>query len=176
MPARLAGLLAIAAPGAALPAGLPNPGFEQGLDGWTVADGEAFSVEPRRSDARRRAAQGGQWLSVHWGSARIPGDEEARISTRIDARPYAGRRLRLTASTWIPGPADRRVRMFVRLTGPSGDRVHALPLMSSDRHWRRQGLAFAVPHEAREIEIGFLVPGRDGALDVDALRLEPARR
>ncbi len=169
----LAALLALSP--ASAPATIPNPSFERGLEDWTVEAGPGFEVTHRRSDARRRATRGTHWLSIARPGAPPRDDAEARLTVALDAHPHRGRRLRLTASTWIPEYADRRVRMFARMAGPSGDTLAEARLMSSD-YWTRQSLVFAVPHEARRIEIGFIVPGRDGALDLDALQLEPVRR
>lgn len=157
-----------------LPTQLVNPSFEQGLTGWTVEAAPGFSADHRGPGGRRRATHGAHWLSI----ARAPGSRgsaEMRVFTAIDARTHRGRQLRLTASTWLPDHADRQVRMFARTIGPSGETLETVALMAS-RHWLRQSLLFAVPHEAQRIEIGFIVPAGDGTVDVDALRLEPAQR
>lgn len=149
------------------PPALINPGFGSGLEGWTVTAAPGFAVlERTRRDAH--------WVSIGWDDASpAPPGVEARLSTIIDARPYRARRLRLTTLTRAPEPADRVSRLYVRISGPSGDMTHALPIMSSDG-WRRHSLQFVVPFEARTIEIGFIVPGRFGQLEADGIGLDVA--
>jgi hypothetical protein len=164
------------APGEQAPANLANASFERGLDGWRVAGHRGFRTAVADSPSRPGAARGRRWLTSGWAarSAAPPG-AETRITTLVDARPWRGRRLRLTAMTRVPEFADRAVQLRVRTTGPSGMRTTATNLLASP-NWRRHVVDFVVPFEAGLIEIGFILPGTAAQLEADDLRIEDLRR
>jgi hypothetical protein len=160
----IAALLLLAA--APLPAAIPNPGFEQGLVGWT-GDGHrgylAHSTYPRGGGPRR--------LSMAWAARSMPpAGARFRVSTRIDARPYRGRRIRVSASVRAYGRPGGAASIFAR----AGATEAAMPI-PRDVEWRREGVDLAVPRDAREIVLGFHIERPGMRIEADDVLLEVLR-
>lgn len=160
----LAALLLLAQP---LPAAIPNPGFERGLEGWHAWGDRGF----RAYAGSNYPAPGGHWLQAGWAARnRTPDDARYSIATRIDARRWRGRRIRISAATRIQGGARGAVILFAR----AGAAEAGTPLLFSD-DWRRQSVVLQVPVRAREIELGFQLERGGAHLDADDVRLEVLR-
>jgi hypothetical protein len=152
---------------------LTNAGFERGLSGWRAEGHRGIRAEPERHAAwsSDRAAEGRGWLNVGWrGRSGAPPGAEKRITFLLDARPYRGRRLRLSAMTRAPDFAAGSSSLIARIDGTeTGATIGASP------NWQRHHLDFRVPRDARRLEIGFVVAGTGGELDADAVRLQRLR-
>lgn len=177
MPLLLA-LLAIQA-AEPLPRAIPNPSFEQELRGWrtdtNVSGYRAYAQQEVRYSSDR-AAQGRRWLGIDWAArSGTPPNAYYRLTTRIDTRRYRGRTLIFSAAVRLPEHAHRAAALTVSVRRPDGAsaREHRLDWGTT---WRRERIAFHVPRDAASIELGFLVDGRSGELEADAVRLEPAAR
>ncbi len=158
----------------ALAAQLVNPGFERGMDGWQSLGhrGIGVGVESNRGYAIRQSAEGEHYLRVGWRARNAaPPDAQARVSTRVDARRYRGRTIRVSALTKAPDFAHRNARLAVSAPG-----VEAVARIHASAAWRRHGVQFRVPRDAREIEIAFIVEGTQAELAADDVRLELVRR
>ncbi len=172
-------LLALAVPptlaaGSRLPARIVNPGFEQGLRGWTAAGHRGFRAGGMRAlgYSADRAAEGRGWMTAGWAArSRAPEDAAYRIATLVDARRYRGRRMRLSAMTRAPAFADGSSRLTAR-TFAAGGTAEAETGIHASETWRRHDLVFSVPRDARAIELGFHIERTSGQLDADAVRFE----
>lgn len=151
----------------ALPAAIPNPGFEQGLEGWTASGHRGFRAGVGSNYA---ATPGQRWLTAGWAArSRAPDGATFRVGTRIDARLYRGRRIRISALTRIGGGRGGAAVLFAA----SGAALARTPLRFGD-DWQRQSLVLAVPRRAREISLGFDLTSPIG-LEADDVRLEVLR-
>lgn len=94
---------------------------------------------------------------------------------QIDADPYLGRRIRLTA--WIRvHEVERRGALFLRIRDRDGqplafDNMADRPVRGTSG-WRRHEVVLDVPAHAAEVAFGVFLDG-PGALYVDDFRLEP---
>lgn len=161
-------LLALAAA-----AQLVNPGFEQGLTGWQAVGhpGIGVGVSSNRGYTIRQSAEGEQYLHIGWRRrSAAPREAAMRVSTRIDARRYRGRLIRVSAQTKAPDFAHRNSR----LTASAGGAEAGTPIEASAR-WRRHHILLRVPRHAREIEIAFVTGGTRSQLAADDVRLEILR-
>jgi hypothetical protein len=154
----------------ALPHAIPNPGFERGLDGWTVAGhrGLRADVDGNRGYTIRRSYEGESFLNMGWRArnAAQPG-AEIRVATRIDARRYRGRILRISAATKAPDFARQSSYMFA---SAGGAETHVR--IDASEAWRRHSLTLPVARNADMIELGFVTAGTSGELDADDVRIE----
>ena len=153
---------------------LANPGFEEGLRGWQALGhpGIGVGVLDNRGYTIRQSAQGEHYLSIGWRRrSAAPRDAAMRVSTRLDARRYRGRLIRVSALTKAPDFAHRNAR----LTASAGGTEASIPIEASAR-WRRHAVLLRVPRRAREIEIAFLTRGTGSQLAADDVRLELVRR
>jgi hypothetical protein len=177
MPLLLA-LLALQAAAERLPASIFNPSFERDLQGWLSDSNErgyrAGAAEEVDYNSGR-AADGRSWLHIGWASRRgTPPGAYYRLTTRIDAQRYRGRTVAFSAAVRLPEHAHRAAALTARVVGPAGaseseQRLNAGPA------WRRERLVFRVARDAGSIELGFLVDGRGGELEADAVRLQIQR-
>ena len=157
-----------------LAAQLANPGFERGLEGWQSIGhrGIGVGVESNRGYTIRQSAEGEHYLNVGWQARNAaPPGAERRISTRVDARRYRGRLIRVSAQTKAPDFAHRNARLAVSAAG-----TQAATRIDASAAWRRHSVALRVPRNAREIEIAFIVEGTRAELAADDVRLELVRR
>jgi len=156
-----------------------NPGFERGLEGWrSDFNVGGYRAYPRREAgySSERAAEGRGWLEIDWASRRgTPPGAWFHVTTRIDARRYRGRTIAFSAAVRLPDHASGAAALTARAIGPGAgarreQRLRATPT------WRRDQLVFAVPRGAVAIELGFLVDGRSGELEADAVRIDILHR
>lgn len=152
---------------------LANPGFEQGLRGWQAVGhvGIGVGVSDNRGYTFRQSAEGEHYLHIGWRrrSAAPPG-AMMRVSTRIDARRYRGRLIRVSAQTKAPDFADRNSR----LTVGAGAAEAGTAITASER-WRRHSVLLRIPRRAAEIEIAFVTGGTRSQLAADDVRVEVLR-
>jgi hypothetical protein len=156
-----------------LAAQLANPGFEQGLTGWQALGhpGIGVGVSGNRGYTIRQSAEGEHYLGIGWRRrSAAPRDAAMRISTRIDARRYRGRLIRISAQTRAPDFAHRNSR----LVASAGGAEAFTPIEASER-WRRHSVLLRVPSRATEIEIAFVTGGTRSQLAADDVRLEVLR-
>ena len=157
-----------------LAAQLANPGFEQGLRGWEAVGhpGIGVGVQSNRGYTIRQSAEGEHYLGIGWRRrSAAPRDAEMRVSTRLDARRYRGRLIRVSAQTQAPDFADRNARLTVGAGG-----AEAGIAIAASARWRRHSVTLRVPRDAREIEIAFVTGGTRSQLGADDVRLEVVRR
>jgi hypothetical protein len=160
-------LLALAA------AQLANPGFEQGLYGWEAVGhvGIGVGVHDNRGYTIRQSAEGEHYLSIGWRRrSAAPRDAMMRVSTRVDARRYRGRLIRVSAQTKAPDFAHRNARLTLSAGG-----AEAGTAIEASARWRRHSVLLRVPRHAREIEIAFVTSGTRSQLGADDVRLEILR-
>lgn len=159
-------LLALAA-AETLPARIPNPDFDQDMRGWSGFGHGGFSAYVVHDYGSPRS----YWLKAGWAArSASPPDAEYRVATRIDARRYRGRRIRVSAATRAPEFAHRVSSLFARAGA-----AQAETRIDSSETWRRHSVDLAVPSDAGTIEIGFRVEGTSGELNADRIRLEIVR-
>lgn len=157
----------------ALAAQLANPGFEQGLRGWQALGhpGIGVGVSGNRGYTIRQSAEGEHYLHIGWRRrSAAPRDAMMRVFTRVDARRYRGRLIRISAQTNAPDFAHRNSR----LTASAGGAEAGTPIEASAR-WRRHSVLLRIPRHAREIEIAFVTGGTRSQLAADDIRLEVLR-
>jgi hypothetical protein len=157
----------------ALAAQLANPGFEQGLRGWQAIGhpGIGVGVADNRGYTIRQSAEGEHYLHIGWRRrSGAPRDAMMRVSTRIDARRYRGRLVRVSAQTRAPDFAHRNAR----LTASAGSAEAGVAIEASER-WRRHSVLLRIPRRAAEIEIAFVTGGTGSQLAADDVRLEVLR-
>jgi hypothetical protein len=157
----------------ALAAQLVNPGFEQGLRGWEAVGhpGIGVGVQDNRGYTVRQSAQGEHYLGIGWRMrSAAPRDAEMRVFTRLDARRYRGRLIRVSAQTRAPEFAHNNTR----LTASAGG-IEAGTAIAASGVWRRHSVLLRVPRRAREIEIAFVTGGTRSQLAADDVRLEMLR-
>ncbi|HYI47518.1 MAG TPA: hypothetical protein VEX35_03545 [Allosphingosinicella sp.] len=161
----LATLLLLAA--APLPAAIPNPGFERGLEGWTAEGNRGF----RASSVSRNPGGGPRRLSMAWWVRSMAQDEaQFRVGTRIDARRYRGRRIRISASVRVHGGARGVATIFARAGA-----LEAVTRLEPGRAWERRSVDLAVPRSAREISLGFHIQRAGVSIEADDVMLEVLR-
>lgn len=164
-----------AAAPAQLPARIPNPGFERGLDGWSAGGNQRISAFVNSSSryVRRMSPEGQHWLEMEWQARSAAyGPALYSVTTRIDARSYRGRRVRLSVATKAPPFAAGVALIFIRAEG-SDNRAEVR--IGASEEWVRHAVAFAVPREARILELGFVSDGTRTSLAADDVRLEVLR-
>lgn len=127
-----------------------------------------------RSYVRRWSAEGRYWLEVNW-QARGATFEPAvyRMTTRLDARRYRGRRIRLSAATKAPPFASGVARLFVEAGAGESRRAETTVLASEE--WTRHAVELAVPRDARFIDLGFVTDGTRTSFSADDVRLRIVR-
>ena len=99
---------------------LINPGFERGLEGWQVSGHPRIGVgiEGNRGYIVRRAAEGEHYLNMGWRARNAaPRDARKRVSALVDARPYHGRTIRVSARTRAPDFAHGNGSLTVTAAG-----------------------------------------------------------
>lgn len=160
----LAALLLLAP--APLPATIPNPGFECGLEGWSSEGHRGFRALPFSADGGPS-----RLLSMAWAARyRSPAEAWFRVSTRIDARRYRGRHVRISASVRAFGRAEGVAVIFADAgAGEAATTLHR------DRPWERRSVDLAVPRRAREIVLGFHIRRSGARIEADDVRLEVLR-
>ena len=159
---------------AAAAAQLVNPGFEQGLRGWQAQGhrGIGVGVQDNRGYTVRQSAQGEHYLGIGWRRrSAAPPDAAMRVFTRVDARRYRGRLVRVSAQTKAPEFAHLNTRLTVGAGG-----AEAGIAIAASGGWRRHSVLLRVPRRAREIEIAFVTGGTRSQLAADDVRLELVRR
>jgi hypothetical protein len=153
---------------------LANPGFEQGLQGWQAVGhpGIGVGIQGNRGYTIRQSAEGEHYLGIGWRRrSAAPRDAMMRVSTRIDARRYRGRLIRISAQTQAPDFAHRNSRLTVSAAGVEA----GTPIVASEG-WRRHSVLLRIPRRATEIEIAFVTGGTRSQLAADDVRLELVRR
>lgn len=158
----------------ALAAQLASPGFERGMLGWQSDGHPGFGtgIESNRGYTVRRSAEGERYLRMGWRARNAaPPGAERRVFTRIDARPYRGRLLRVSVQTRAPDFAHRNASLVVSAAG-----AEAATRVGTSEAWQRHSVALRVPRHAREIEIAFVVQGTGAELAADDVRLALVRR
>jgi hypothetical protein len=155
-------LLQLAA--AQLPATIPNPRFERGLEGWTASGERGFRagiVSSYPASPRRR------WLTAGWAArSRAPDDSEFNVSTRIDARRYRGRRIMVSARIRARGD----VLFFA-----SAHLLQSDAAIAEEQDWRRYSIILPVIRQADSIEVGFQLRGGGARLEADDVRVRVLR-
>ena len=152
---------------------IANPGFEQGLRGWQTAGhpGIGVGVHDNRGYTIRQSAEGEHYLGIGWRRrSAAPRDAAMRVSTRLDARRYRGRLIRVSARTRAPDFAHRNVRLTVSAGG-----AEAGTAIDASARWRRHSVTLRIPRIAHEIEIAFVTGGTGSQLGADDVRLEILR-
>lgn len=177
---RMLTALLVAALGTAppLPDRIVNPGFEDGMRGWAIVPfrGLRADVAGNPGYGSDHAAEGRFWLTGGWVARNgAPPGAEMRVTTRLNARRYRGRTIRVSAMTRAPDFASSASSLFVRSDGMAGAGPEArTPIVASDG-WRRQSVDLLVPRDAGSIELGFILEGTSAQLDADAVRVEVRR-
>ncbi|HVQ08205.1 MAG TPA: hypothetical protein VMS43_07195 [Allosphingosinicella sp.] len=152
---------------------LANPGFEQGLRGWQVVGhtGIGVGVADNQGYTIRQSAEGEHYLHIGWRRrSAAPRDAAMRVSTRVDARRYRGRLVRVSAQTKAPDFAHRHSRLVASAGG-----AEVGTAIAASMRWRRQSVLLRVPRRANEIEIAFITSGTRSQLAADDVRLEILR-
>lgn len=146
------------------PATIPDPGFDRGLDHWSMTGHRGYRAEPGSNyPARPRR----RWLQMGWAArSRAPDDAAYRVVTFVDARRYRNRLVRFSAAVRTRG---RGGRLVVAANGATAF-VELLP----GEGWGRQDVTLRIPSGADRIEVGFHLR-RGGALDADDVRLDILR-
>lgn len=153
---------------------IANPGFERGLEGWESEGHRGIGVEVagNRGYTVRQAARGEHYLVMGWRARNAaPPNAERRVFTRLDARRYRGRTVRVSAQTKAPNFADGNGSLIVSAAG-----ANARAGIAATENWRRHQVTLRVPRGARWLEIAFLVEGTASELAVDDVRLDVLRR
>ena len=157
----------------ALAAQLANPGFERGLEGWRVERhrGMGVGLGTNRGYTIPQAAEGEQDLTMGWRARNsAPRDARVRVSTCINARPYRGRRIRVSAQTRAPGFAAGAGSLSILTDGNA-----TLSFIPASDGWQERSIELRVPRLTRRIEIIFQAYGTAAELAVDDVRLEILR-
>lgn len=163
----LAAFLLLAA--APVPAAIPNPGFERGLEAWAVSGDRGF----RAGVGSNYPAAGRHWLHMGWAARnRTPDDAGFQVSTIIDARRYRGRRIRVSADTRISDGGERGAAIL--FAGAGNEQARAV-LAYGSNDWRRHSLILTVPRDAATITLGFRIEHAGPWIEADNVRLEILR-
>ena len=157
---------------------LPEPlnlGFEELTAdiprGWIAspllpAFGYSFSVKAEKPFAGSRCAL----------LSRLPGPRYGQVSAefieRIDAKPYRGKRVRLTAAVRakVAAGSSARLTLQARAVGPGPvNTMRDSPIV--DAHWKTYSIELVVPTNAATLTMGGALIG-DGSACFDDFRLE----
>lgn len=171
-------LIAALAAAPPLPDRIVNPGFEDGLRGWTIVPFRGLRADVARNPGygSDRAAEGRYWLTGGWvARSGAPPGASMRVTTRLNARRYRGRTIRISAMSRAPDFASGASQLFVRGHGPAGAGPEAATPITASEAWRRQSVDLFVPRDAGSIELGFIINGTRGQLDADAVRIDVVR-
>ncbi len=161
----LAALLLLAA--TPLPAAIPNPGFERGLEGWSAQGHRGY----RALSVSRNPGGGQHRLSMVWAARSMAHDAaQFRVDTRIDARRYRGRRIRISASVRVRGRASGVALIFARAGA-----AEAVTPLEAGGDWERRAVDLVVPGRAREISLGFHIQRAGVSIEADDVMLEVLR-
>jgi len=158
----------------ALAAQLANPGFERGLEGWEIERhrGMGVGIVSNRGSTVRQSAEGEHFLTMGWRARNAaPPDALVRAFTQVDARPYRGRTIRVSAQTRAPDFAGGAGTILVTAAG-----AKARTSIAASGTWRRHAVTFRVPRRAEWIEVAFQSGGTAAELNLDDVRLVVLRR
>jgi hypothetical protein len=151
-----------------LPATIPNPGFERGLEGWVAAGHRGY----RAGVGSNYPAPSGRWLTMGWAARnRTPDDAGFQVATTIDARRYRGRGIRISAATRVRNGRSSGATILFAGAADTG----AQTMLEESNDWSRQTLMFHVPRNARTITLGFRIENAGGGIEADDVRLEIMR-
>lgn len=164
---------------AAIP--VPNPGFEEGTPDappprWTVNSahddpnlGYRAAMDTVRPYKGRASARLHGFSPAEAGKTRF-----GSLANGLDARPYRGRRIRLTAAVRAEAPAGSTVGLWLRVDRPSRqigffDNMADRPIRSPE--WKSYAIEGDVAQDAIGIAYGLLLAG-SGVAWVDEVRIE----
>ena len=157
---------------------LPEPlnlGFEELAGdtprGWIAspllpAFGYSFSVKAEKPFAGSRCARLSRLPGPRYGQA------SAEFIERIDAKPYRGKRVRLTAAVRakVVGGSSARLTLQARVVGPGPvNTMRDSPIV--DAHWKMYAIELVVPANAVTLTFGGALIG-DGSAYFDDFRVE----
>lgn len=176
-------VLALECAAAQAPVELANPGFEDGAPGaappgWgnpadSATPGGAQTSpyrvvldtdNPREGHASARLAREGESAASPFGA----------MAQTVDAKPYRGRRVRLTGAVRAAAAQAAQVGLWLRVDREGGrlgffDNMSGRPI--TDTQWADYSIEGDVAPDAERIVLGLLVVG-DGTAWIDAVRLE----
>ncbi|MEO0463379.1 MAG: S41 family peptidase [Pseudomonadota bacterium] len=159
---------------------LTNPGFEEiGETGYPSGwFSNAGGQSGYRVEVDREERSEGE-ISVKLASVGAPNLPFGFVAQRIDARPFRGRELKLTASVKTGAPASRHVGLWFRIDKADGtvgffENMQNRPIFNTE--WSEYSITGVVAPNADKIVVGVLVSGSGKAwLDGVSLRdLGPA--
>ncbi len=166
------------------PIPLLNSGFEQGEPGAPPPDwGGTLVAEapaPGRSLSGYRAVidaeerRSGRASVRLERAAEVQGQPFGTVTTSVDATPWRGRRVRLTAAVRTDAPAAQHAGLWLRVDRAEGrrgffDNMADRPIRGAE--WREYAVEGDVAPDAERIFLGALLVG-DGRLWLDDVRLE----
>jgi hypothetical protein len=158
---------------------IENPGFEDGTSKWFLIQhaGEAayrFTVDSEKPFAGKGSAKLEQYAPQAFGL----------FKQRINARPYVGKRLKLTAKMRAKDVKESGGVLYVRIDGP-GDAILSYDFTSGRTNgthdWKPFVTVVEIPAGAVEFEFGMMLDnfgtlwGDDFAIEVttDAITNKP---
>jgi hypothetical protein len=159
---------------------IPNPGFEEGGPGGPPA-GWGGTVAPAEGTSGYRLVLDADRPYRGRASARIDqvGDENpaqpfGSLGTGIEAAPFRGRRIRLTAAVRTAVPAGSQVGLWLRVGRPGGqmgffDNMADRPIRSPE--WSDFTIEGDVARDAEGIALGMILVGA-GSAWLDEVRVE----
>jgi hypothetical protein len=160
---------------------VPNPGFEEGAPHappprWTVNSahddpnlGYGAAVDTARPYKGRASARLHGFSPAEAGKTRF-----GSLANGLDARPYRGRRIRLTAAVRAEAPAESTVGLWLRVDRPSRqmgffDNMADRPIRSAE--WATYTIEGDVAQDSTGIAYGLLLAG-SGVAWVDEVSIE----
>lgn len=165
------------AAGASPDSGLANADFEAGASGetppgWFVPETLA-SAGIRATVSTNQPRQGAQCLVLRWpAEGQVTGIPFANVMQRVDATPWQGKRIRVTAAIRVRGE-EARAQMWLRVDRPSGigafDNMSDRPVVSAD--WTEHSITADVAADALRLNLGLMSFGGTEA-GWDHIRIE----
>lgn len=154
-----------------LPDSIPNGGFEADAEratGWRFALGRGYrgGVDQGTAFEGRQSA----FIGYFARNGADRGGVQPAVYTRIDARRYRGKTIRISGAVRLPAAGSGRL-----VLSADAPRQQALSAAFSGDQWQRVAVDLTVPARARTIDIRFEVT-RGNDLNVDDVRIEPAPR
>ena len=158
---------------------LPNADFEEGEagappPGWTdnVRSAAAPAYRIVVDDADRRSGRAS--VRIEHVAAEISPQQFGTITGSLDATPYRGRRVRLTAAVRADAPDARHAGLWLRVDRPERrrgffDNMADRPIRSAE--WRDYAVEGDVAADAEQLFFGALLAGA-GRLWADDFRLD----
>ncbi|HSM35769.1 MAG TPA: erythromycin esterase family protein [Longimicrobiales bacterium] len=149
--------------------------------GWTPPSGIA-GVEWDVAVTREEVRQGDQAVVLRRAAGDRYGETAAELDQRVDATPWRGRSLTLTASVRIESTSPRsRGYLWMQVTEPAEpwfrvvffDNMADRPITARD--WREYEITATVPEDADSVSFGFAFVG-PGRAWLDGVALESAAK